>query len=350
MVFLFQTAVSQSILEIKFNSLEYGKVFILNSATNKLDTLIIKDGQSSFNTAITAPTLYAVIIEGYNESRPLKLILSNKRTAIEFDTLNKVVSNQSVRHSYLIPPNFLKDPNSNIVFYEFLSLWMDFFNNIENLSSSNSKDLLEERKTAYFSFLNQCDSVIRKYNNKFVSAVIIDFLLRDNLLQIETIQNYYDYLSQDVKDSFFGIEIGQYAGKSGKHSPGNLAPEFEVYDWNNKRHDLSSLKGKKVLLHFWSSSCAPCIKEAPELIKLTKENEDKLSTINISLDTDENKWKKGIERAGLEKMTNVCDLTGFMSNIVQNYAINVIPSYYLIDENGRIIMKGSLNQARERIK
>lgn len=68
------------------------------------------------------------------------------------------------------------------------------------------------------------------------------------------------------------------------------------------------------------------------------------------MDTDLNKWKKGIERAGLDKMKNICDFQGHNSKVVQDYAINVVPTYYLIDEDGNIMMKGSLNQMIEGIK
>lgn len=68
------------------------------------------------------------------------------------------------------------------------------------------------------------------------------------------------------------------------------------------------------------------------------------------MDTEVDKWKKGIENAGLEKMNNVCDFKGFRSPVVQHYAINVVPSYYLIDEMGNIIRKGSLNQVTEKIE
>jgi thiol-disulfide isomerase/thioredoxin len=95
------------------------------------------------------------------------------------------------------------------------------------------------------------------------------------------------------------------------------------------------------LLHFWNSSCAPCITEAPTLLQLSRRYRDVLTTINVSNDPDRQSWRKGIRNAGIGKMINVLD-----SNSVtcKKYSINVIPAYYLIDERQNLLLKGSLEE------
>lgn len=46
------------------------------------------------------------------------------------------------------------------------------------------------------------------------------------------------------------------------------APDFELIDLAGNKWSLASLKGKTVVLNFWSTSCGPCIQEMPELNKL----------------------------------------------------------------------------------
>ena len=341
---------SQSVLEITFNSLKSGKAILINTNTLDKDTLAFNNGFLAYNGKLEGPALFSLIISEYNKNSPIYLILSNEKTQVEFKSFKKSEESQNINEVYPNTPHFLKDPNNNRIFYNFIGSWKKFYNTIQQLSTDNSEGLLEKRKATYHSFLNTCDSLIQANNNQFVSAVIIDFLLNNGLLQLETIQSFYDYLAPSVKDSFFGLKIGEYAGKAGRLRPGHSAPDFESVDLDNQKYNLSKLQGKKVLLHFWSSSCAPCIKVAPELTSLAENNKDNLVTINISLDTAKDKWVKGINRAGIGRMRNVCDFTGIQGKVAQDYAINVVPSYYLIDQKAKIIIKGSLNQVSEKIR
>lgn len=48
------------------------------------------------------------------------------------------------------------------------------------------------------------------------------------------------------------------------------APDFTLTDLHGNSHSLRALRGKIVVLNFWFTSCAPCIREMPELNKLAK--------------------------------------------------------------------------------
>ncbi len=47
-----------------------------------------------------------------------------------------------------------------------------------------------------------------------------------------------------------------------------LAPDFELPATDGKRVQLSSLRGKVVILNFWTKTCAPCLDEMDELAEL----------------------------------------------------------------------------------
>lgn len=52
---------------------------------------------------------------------------------------------------------------------------------------------------------------------------------------------------------------------------GTPAPEFRLPELSSGEVDLQLLKGKPVLLYVWFTGCPPCMKEAPELVKLDSE-------------------------------------------------------------------------------
>ena len=51
---------------------------------------------------------------------------------------------------------------------------------------------------------------------------------------------------------------------------GVTAPNFQVTTLDNKRIELSKLKGQVVVLNFWFTRCEPCIKEMPGFNKLVE--------------------------------------------------------------------------------
>lgn len=48
------------------------------------------------------------------------------------------------------------------------------------------------------------------------------------------------------------------------------APDFELKDLAGKRVRLSGQKGKVVIVNFWATWCAPCLRELPHLDKLQR--------------------------------------------------------------------------------
>jgi thiol-disulfide isomerase/thioredoxin len=55
---------------------------------------------------------------------------------------------------------------------------------------------------------------------------------------------------------------------------GNPLPEFSFTDINGKKINSSDFNGKAMVLNLWFTSCAPCIKEMPDLNKIKEQNPD----------------------------------------------------------------------------
>ncbi|MCU0681972.1 MAG: TlpA family protein disulfide reductase [Polyangiaceae bacterium] len=63
-------------------------------------------------------------------------------------------------------------------------------------------------------------------------------------------------------------------------------PDFELSDLDGKKVSMRSLRGKTVVLNFWTKTCRPCLEEMPsiaELANIWKEDKDKV-IVTISTD------------------------------------------------------------------
>ena len=78
---------------------------------------------------------------------------------------------------------------------------------------------------------------------------------------------------------------------------GDTMPSITLKSSSNKDINITSFKGKYILIDFWASWCAPCRLGNKKLVKLYNEvSQDKIEIIGISIDTDVNKWLKAIEK------------------------------------------------------
>ena len=74
------------------------------------------------------------------------------------------------------------------------------------------------------------------------------------------------------------------AGREDPRWTANTAPDFQLKDLDGKPFKLSDFRGKTVLLNFWASWCAPCIKEFPSMLELLEREGDSLVLIAVSHD------------------------------------------------------------------
>ena len=132
--------------------------------------------------------------------------------------------------------------------------------------------------------------------------------------------------------------MGSWGMLPKSESKATSAPEISLQTLDGQTVNLSSLKGKVVLVDFWASWCGPCRKKHPEMVALATEAADQLQIIGISIDEDQEAWKKAIREDGLPWLNLLDD-----EQILQDeMGIQVIPFNYLLDREG-IIQAVNLN-------
>ena len=127
---------------------------------------------------------------------------------------------------------------------------------------------------------------------------------------------------------------------------GKLAPDFTMNDPNGNKISLSDFEGKVVLIDFWAAWCHVCEGKRPEKIQTWNKYKDKNFVIlGVSLDYSIDTWKNHISTKGMDWF-HVADGNGWSNKVAKQYGISSIPSYYLVDENGIIVSKGSYSTSK----
>ncbi len=127
---------------------------------------------------------------------------------------------------------------------------------------------------------------------------------------------------------------------------GDKMPSITLKSNTNTEVNITSFKGKYVLIDFWASWCAPCRLGNKKLVKLHNEvSADKIEIIGISIDTDANKWLKAIEKDKI-KFTQLIDSKSFDANTAIQFGVDELPSKFLFNQEGILI---AINPSEEEI-
>ncbi|HEY6307010.1 MAG TPA: TlpA disulfide reductase family protein [Candidatus Angelobacter sp.] len=118
---------------------------------------------------------------------------------------------------------------------------------------------------------------------------------------------------------------------------GTPAPDFElkVLGGEGKTMQLSSLKGKAVIVNFWATWCEPCKIEMPWLVELQKKyGPQGLQIIGVAVDDAEEKdisnfsRKMGVNYPVLLGTERVADLYG---------GVDGLPTSFFLDRSGQVV-------------
>ena len=198
---------------------------------------------------------------------------------------------------------------------------------------------------------------IKKHNNYRIVPDILYQLRNSDSIPIDTLKSIYNNLPERLRNSLMGRfayeqieEQEQLLNNKRDTSIGSDSPDFTKEDYSGKIIRLSEYRNKNfVLLDFWATWCRPCVDAIPAIKNLYgKYSKKGLTFISISADTDSIKWANAVKKYQIDTWNQILDVVNSGKESIPNshkdnlytiYNVVLIPQFFLIDKQGKIIAK-----------
>ena len=150
--------------------------------------------------------------------------------------------------------------------------------------------------------------------------------------------------SQDGPVSFvhFLQDSSKPQNPAGKAKPKVL---LQPADFKQLQAELSKHKGKVVVVDVWSTACVPCMREFPNLVKLSQKHKKKLACISLNVDYYGSK-KKGPDYYAPKVLKFLQKQKALMTNLIstlrdedmrEKLDISSIPAILIYDRTGKLV-------------
>ncbi|MEM6689806.1 MAG: carboxypeptidase regulatory-like domain-containing protein, partial [Planctomycetota bacterium] len=134
----------------------------------------------------------------------------------------------------------------------------------------------------------------------------------------------------DMRDINVDVQLGPKVGDT-----------FPNFRFETRREGqtgaISDFRGRFLLIDFWATWCAPCVKQIPNLRSTVQRwNEDQVTVLSVSLDEDLDHARKFILERNMSWPQAM--MAGRDGPIVrQQLGISSVPIHYVLDEEGRVL-------------
>ncbi len=325
---------------------ENSKVILSDMSSQKiLDSTKLVDGKFVVNGFLdNSPTLVSLVIlsEEGKSSNYASMFIGNEKISITGNKTNFTSGIQVVGSEF----NKLKvelDDKVNPL-YDKRDVKLQQMFSLRNEGKWN-----DSLQTAYWSktgIITEIDNNISKETEQFISKNINSLFA---LSQLVASKNDFskDFIQEQIhklKPEFKETEYAKVLTTFLENKPLEKGESFYNFQAENQKGesiDFASFfkNGKKfTLLEFYSPHCGWCKKALPEIKKLENTEKDKLQVVTYNVDKNKEDWLKTTKSNSIT-WTSLWNEHGRYSDAYTIYRVSGTPTYYLFDEQGKVLKK-----------
>ena len=297
-----------------------------------IDSAVVKSGKFRFSGPAGAPAMHDLLDsrDGQPQAFAMQLILEPGTISIKSDA-----EDPQVRHTTGTPANDASDAYATAG-----SALVQEFRNPETTA---------ERREAIEQEYEQLTRTVLDQNRDNLFGVM---LLSQQLGYELSGQELLDEIAKfpaEMQQTDALVRLKENAEQMIKTDIGQPFIDIAQPNADGEQVSLESVvrnpANKYVLLDFWASWCGPCMGEVPHLKKTYDEFRKKgFEIYGVSFDEDRGDWLGAVEQNDMNWI-QVSDLNGFDNPAAKDYAVQGIPSNFLVDASGNIVAKNLRGEA-----
>lgn len=168
----------------------------------------------------------------------------------------------------------------------------------------------------------------------------LGFLKND--IPLDELEDVFNSFTPNVQQSRMVAEVRENIAIRGNIEPGRQAPDFTLPRRDGSTVTLSDLRGSIVVIDFWASWCRPCRASFPWMREFYAEyNAKGVEILGVSIDEKRASWEKALDEEKLPwpQLLNTRS-KGVKSNAEDLYNILAVPTFVVIDSDGKIVAHG----------
>lgn len=261
------------------------------------------------------------------------IIRSNKNTK-----LTRVVSLPKIMTDELIPE---KVDNENLMVLETYRDFLPFFVTYWNSQANKFEKYADQVKS-----ITDKATTAQKYLKGKTQDYTLAKLIYDNHVNL-TASSAKFWISQ-IDDADYQKELLSHCAETlnkkevvAKKEDKTKGEGSDFVNLSGEKFGFENYKGKVLYVDFWASWCGPCRQQFPFSKqmheKLSKKQQKQIIFLYISIDDDQETWKKAIEKLQLNNGEHGISMGGWASDAVKKFGINSIPRYMIVDKTGKLV-------------
>ena len=306
-------------------------IYLVNFQQEKIGSTTVKDKQFELNgnTAEVSSICFIQYDQPQNscvffpEAGNIKLTFDDTMVPnITGTPLNDNYQTITDNLNQMVEKNIQEIEEKQITEEEYNALWDQFLPILRNTIYESIKQNIQN-PVGEFMFLSNFQYLDPKHVIELLPLMSAEFRAMDNVQR-----------AKEIALAETATGAGEtYIDVKGKSLDGK---EVALSDYAGK--------GKIVLVDFWASWCAPCIRTLPGLVSTYQKYKNKgFEIVGISLDNNQQNWANATAKYQIT-WPQLSNLEGWSDPAAQAYGINSIPATLLLDGDGTIIGK-NLNEA-----